>query len=237
MERIEITKSNKVALIIGATGLVGGHLIEMLLNSNSYRKVISVGRSKVDSDSDKLLQITTPFEDIEKYRDDLVCDDFFICLGTTMKRAGSKEAFYRIDHNYVINTAHIVHENGASQCFLISAINADVDSNFFYNRVKGQVEIDLLHIGFWSTHIFRPSLLLGERKDDRLLEDVAKKVGRGVNMFFGSYLKKYAPIEGKAVAKCMIKVAQKFIEGLHVYQSDYIQMIADDVERNVIPSS
>lgn len=227
---MEIAKSNKTALIIGSTGLVGKHCLNYLLKSKAYEKVISLSRRSTNVKAENFTEVLIDFDRLDDIKKDIACDDLFICLGTTMKKAGSKEAFYRIDHNYVLHTATIAYENGASQCFVVSAINADTKSSFYYNRVKGQIELDLYRIGFWSLHIFRPSILLGKREEDRFLEDTTKMISKGVKGILGNRLKKYSPIEGKAVAKAMVKVAQKFREGLHIYESHYIQMIADDVE-------
>lgn len=223
---MEITSGKKTALIIGTTGLVGRHCLDELLNNPAYAKVVSLGRRKLDITHDKLDQHIVDFDKLATFRHLVRCHDIYICLGTTMAKAGSKEVFYKVDHDYVINTALTAKELGADQCLLVSALNADEDSVFFYNQVKGAVEKDIENMEFWSTHIFRPSILLGARDEDRLLEDIAKKIGKGMAAVFGNSLKKYRPTEAEHLAIAMNKVAQRIIPGLHYYNSNQIYDIA-----------
>src|SRR5690606_34639394 len=131
----------------------------------------------------------------------------FCSLGTTIKDAGSKENFYKIDHDFVIGFARWVHQLGATKFLYVSAIGADASSSIFYNKVKGQVEEDLKSIPFEYLGIFQPSILLGNRRENRLGEEVGKVVMKAVTAI-GIY-KKYKPIYNHQVARAMIYHANK----------------------------
>ena len=178
---LNIHTSNKTALIFGNTGLTGSICEELLLKNPAYQKVITFGRRPVSLKGEKHLHHVIDFKDIERYHDLIRGDDLYLCLGTTMAKAGSKEAFYAVDYEMNYKIANIASENNVRQLLLISAVGADPNSFFFYNRVKGELEDAVQKLTFWAIHIFQPSMILGERNESRPLESIAQKIMKSVD--------------------------------------------------------
>ena len=210
------------ALIAGASGLVGGHCLEMLLKSERYSQVISIGRRELPVINPKLEQKVVDFDKLHTFYADLDVDDVFCCLGTTIKTAGSKEAFYKVDHTYVVELARVTANKGASQFVVISSMGADASSMFFYNKVKGEMERDIQQVGFESVHILRPSLLLGNRDEERIGENLASKILKPLSSLMVGPLKVYRPIEAETVASAMVYAAAHQEKGVHIYPSDQV---------------
>jgi uncharacterized protein YbjT (DUF2867 family) len=144
-----------------------------------------------------------------------------------MKKAGSKEAFHRVDYQYPLETAQLALKNGAAQYLIVTAMGANKKSMFFYNRVKGEIEEAIWKLNFSAVHIFRPSLLLGERKEQRMGEKIGAIVMKLLRPFLIYGLKKYRAIEGKTVAAAMYKMAQENLTGRYIYESDRIENVAN----------
>lgn len=196
-------------LIAGASGLVGGELLKILLNGqdSSFSKVISLGRRQLDIHNDKLVQIVTPLDKVEAFI--LPASDVaFCCLGTTIKKAGSQENFKLVDHDYVIRFARAAKKAGVKKFLLVSAMGADENSKIFYNQVKGEVERDLKSLKFQSLLIFQPSLLLGDRQETRHFEKVAILSAPLLNTVLIGPLAKYKPIPAQKVAQSMVERAK-----------------------------
>ncbi len=210
------------ALIAGASGLVGGHCLELLLKNERYSQVISIGRREVPVIHPRLEQKIIDFDKLHAYYSELDVDDVFCCLGTTIKRAGSKEAFYKVDHTYVVELARVTANKGASQFIVISSLGADAESMFFYNKVKGEMERDIQQPGFEAVHILRPSLLLGNREEERTGEKLASKILKPLSSLMIGPLKEYKPIEAETVAHAMVNVAAQQGKGVHIYSSGEI---------------
>lgn len=218
--------NSRTALLLGATGLVGGHCLDLLLHDEAYSRVTTLGRRKLALEHPKLVQHVLDFERPNQYESLVKAHDIFCCLGTTIKKAGSQEAFYKVDFTYPHEVAWIAHDNGAGQFLLVSALGADAKSRIFYNRVKGEVEEAVSRLGFAGVQIFRPSLLLGERAEFRLGERVAEKLARVFSFLFIGALKKYRPVEARHVAQAMVKIAKEQPAGVNIYESDRIRSIA-----------
>ncbi len=224
---VNITKNNKTAILFGATGLVGGKCLNFLLASPAYAKVLVLGRKSLDVKHEKLEEHIIDFEKPELYGPLIQGDDLYCCIGTTMKKAGSKTAFKRVDFTYPYSIAEIAVKNRVNQFLLVSAIGADKDALFFYNRVKGELEEEIKRMPFWAVHIFRPSLLLGERNEQRWGESIAQRIGKKIDLLTGGLLTKYRPVEADVVAKAMVIAAQNIDKGVHIYSSEVLQKIAE----------
>lgn len=209
-----------VALIAGATGLTGSYLLDLLLEDPHYTQVIAVTRKPLHRGDDKLKNVVAEFDRLADYSSELKADDVFCCLGTTIKQAGSQEAFRKVDFDYPLNLARVTKANGARQFLIITALGSDRHSSIFYNRVKGEVEEAIGEIGFESYHIFQPSMLLGDRKDDRAGESAGKLVMKALDFLIP---KKYKAIEGIRVARGMLQVARKQVKGREVHSSAELQ--------------
>ena len=159
--------SRRTALLAGASGLVGGHLLQRLLADPRYRQVIAVSRKALGIEHPKLRSLITDFDPIEAAIAGLgeTVDDAFCALGTTIKTAGSRAAFRRVDFGYVVAFARAARAAGARHFMLVSAIGASARSRIFYLRVKGETEEAVAALGYPALHIFRPGLLLGQRAE------------------------------------------------------------------------
>ncbi len=234
ISKMEISKDNKIALVFGASGLIGGHVTQFLLLHPAYATVIVFVRKPLKLDHPKLVQHIVNFDQPESFKHLVKGDDLFCCLGTTMAIAGSKDAFYKVDFTYPFQAAQMASANGVSQYLLVSSVGADPDSRFFYSRVKGELEVALRTMGFWSLHIFQPSVLLGERNENRFGEQLAGKIGRVFDRLTGGLLTKYRPIEADVVAKAMVSAAQGLKSGEHIYPSHWLQGLAAEIDQQLL---
>lgn len=216
---------NHSALIAGATGLVGNCLLNKLCEDPYYHTVYVLTRRPVEQQHTKIKEMIINFDELDE-SDMPEVDDVFCCLGTTMKKAGSKSAFRKVDYHYPLKIARFTYEKGAKQFFLISAMGADKESVFFYNQIKGEIETSIAKIGFSATHILRPSMLLGAREEKRMGEKIGQVVMQGIAPVMLGALKKYKPIEGDVVAQAMVNIAKKGLEGPYIFESDKIKVMA-----------
>ncbi len=216
----------KTAVIIGSTGLTGSQLLRTLLSNNAYDKVISFVRRSSKISHPKLVQHVVDFDDPKTYEELIEGNDMFCCLGTTIKKAGTEEAFERVDFLYPIQFAKAAANKGIKQYSIISALGANPKSGNFYLRTKGKCEDELRKLPFQSISVFRPSLLLGNRKEFRLGEKLAESIMRIFSIFFIGRLRKYKAINVKKVAYAMFRIAQQNTIGYHIYESDEISDIS-----------
>jgi uncharacterized protein YbjT (DUF2867 family) len=220
---MDTQKKHKTAILLGATGLVGGCVLQFLLENEAYTKVVALTRRPLSIQHQKLENVVLDFEQLLDYQSVIKGDDLFLCLGTTIKKAGSQAAFKRIDVDYQMQAATAAKQNGVSQVMLCSAVDADVNSKIFYNRMKGDLEDALKGMGFKSVHIFQPSILLGERNENRLGEKIGQAVGRFLLKITPNLWGKYEPVSGETVGKAMVGAALLDKKGVHVYASDKIK--------------
>lgn len=197
----------KTAIIAGATGLVGSQLLNNLLESNYYDNIIALVRKELPLQSAKLIQVIVDYNNIQSIAVNLKGDDVFCCLGTTIKKAGSQDEFYKVDYQYCLNIAIETYKNGASNFYLISSLGANANSKIFYNSVKGKLENAIKNIGFNSFFMFRPSILLGNRNEFRLGEKIMQILMKSITKIMVGSMKKYAAIESKQVAKAIYWIA------------------------------
>ncbi|MCM3573642.1 oxidoreductase [Mesobacillus subterraneus] len=215
--------AGKTALIAGATGLIGKELLQFLLNANEYDKVVAVVRRPIGIEHPKLDERIVDFDQLEQDKEIFSVDDVFCALGTTIKKAKTKEAMWKIDVDYPVVIARLASSQGAKKFLLVSSMNADPESPIFYPKMKGKLEEEIRRIPFDTTAIFRPSLLLGEREEFRLGEKAAAAIFTKVPFLFTGPFKKYKAIEGRTVALAMYQAAQKDVPGLTIYPSERIQ--------------
>ncbi|HSN47439.1 MAG TPA: NAD(P)H-binding protein [Flavobacterium sp.] len=215
----------KTALIIGSTGLVGSHLLNLLLDSNDYIKVITFVKRDAGIKHPKLIQQIIDFDKPETYEELVVGDDFFCTIGTTIKKAGNKDAFRKVDFEYPKQFATFALQNKVKQFLIISSLGADANSGNFYLKTKGEIQDFLKNCNFESVSILQPSLLLGNRTEFRLGEKIGAFFMKTLSFLFLGNLKKYKAIEGKTVAKALLTIAQANNSGFKIYESDVIQEI------------
>ncbi|GAB3018657.1 Rossmann-fold NAD(P)-binding domain-containing protein [Spirosoma pulveris] len=213
--------TQKTALVLGATGLIGNLLTHQLVDSQLYSQVKVLVRKPLTWQHPHLQEVHFEFD----HPNGLIiqADDIFCCLGTTMKKAGSKEAFQKVDYQYPMTIARMGLTNGAKQFAIVTSMGADTESSFFYNRVKGEVERDLAGLNYPTLLIYRPSLLLGNRAgqgDNRLGERLAEGAMRLLKPLIPA---KYRAIEASKVAKAMLTTTQQGLTGKTVFESDALQ--------------
>ena len=213
---------SRSALLLGATGLVGRHCLDMLLAEDLYATVTTVARRPLGRSHEKLTHHVVDFEYLGARAACFAVQDVFCCLGTTMKQAGSKAGFRRVDYTYVLEAARLAADAGAEQYLLVSAVGADPGSRFFYNRVKGEAEQAVSELPFYGTYLFHPSLLTGSRDVARTGERVAEKVLGRLSFLMRGPLRPYRPVAAACVASAMLAVARRRPGGVQRYESDEI---------------
>ncbi|MEQ6121321.1 NAD-dependent epimerase/dehydratase family protein [Reichenbachiella sp. MALMAid0571] len=211
---------NKSALIVGATGLVGKQILKVLLENDYYDQIMIIGRRSVGIEDGRIKELIFEFKEFEKYKMQVSANDYYCSVGTTMKKAGSKEAFMKVDYSIPLMLAeHAKQDSNFEQFLMVSSYGANTDSALFYNKVKGKTEDALRALNLKTLLIFQPSLLLGDRDEFRFFEEVAKLISSVFSFFIiGTRLRLWA-IKASDVAKAMFLVAKsKEDEGVHVYK-------------------
>lgn len=208
----------KRAIIFGASGFIGSYLLEGLLNNPDYAQVTVVVRKTLNVSHPKLKILTGDYQTLPGLKDQIVADEIFIALGTTRENAPDQKEYYQVDHDYPVLATEIGKEKGAKSVLIVTAVGANVGSNVFYIRTKGETERDIIALNLEHTHIFRPSMIMGSRKESRPLEKYLIKLFSVINPLFIGSMKKYRGIEGKDVAKAMIKAAKKQSEKVKIYE-------------------
>jgi uncharacterized protein YbjT (DUF2867 family) len=216
----------KVALIAGATGLVGRNCLADLLGEPGYDRVVALVRRPLPHEDPKLEQRIVAFDALGTTNNEIpAANDVFCCLGTTMRQAGSAEAFRRVDYTYVVTLAGLALGAGARQFLLVSALGADPRSRIFYSRVKGETETAIMALPFEGRQIFRPSLLVGERAERRRGERAGIAVMGAVAFALLGPLRRYRPIAAATVARAMVRVARAAPRGVNVFSSHEIERL------------
>ena len=194
------------ALLAGATGLVGGHLLDYLLASPRHTKIVAVTRQPLERSHDKLNNLVVDFDTLEDgiRAADIKADEAYCTLGTTIKKAGSQAAFRKVDFDYETAFARAALTAGAKRFALVSAVGASAGSSIFYSRVKGETEEAIRAMGFPALHIFQPGVLLGVRREARPAEQLAIAVTPFLNLGLQGPLRKYRGIAATDVAKAML---------------------------------
>lgn len=208
---------SKTALVIGATGLVGKEVIKCLLKDERYEKVKAFVRRPIGFSHSKLEHHIIDFNDPVTWEKLIAADELYSCIGTTLKAAGSKEEQYKIDYTYPFQIAIAAAENGVKSLALISAYGASPQSRFFYNRMKGELDRDVSKLGFSKICIFKPSLLLGERIEKRIPENITARLWKILAPFIPA-LKKFKPIPAKSVAQAMINGLNQEFSGIRTIE-------------------
>lgn len=215
---------DKKALIAGATGLIGRELVRLILEKNYYQEITILTRRELDIKDNRLkVVIIDDFDFLEDFDQYFDAQDVYCLLGTTMKKAGSKEAFRKIDLDYPLKMAELAAKKPSFEKFLlVTSLGANSASPLFYNKVKGELEDRVADLDLKSLKIFRPSLLIGFREEVRVIEEIGKIVSSFFSFFMIGSRRRLWTIEGRDVAKAMIIVATTYDEGKEVFSSNDI---------------
>ncbi len=210
------SKLKQKITLIGSSGLIGTNFLEQI-DPDDFQNVKAITRRKILNlkNKDFIKQSVHDFSDLEKMRNDLKTDVLVSALGTTLKKAGSKNEFMKIDHDLTFKISKIAKEEGCRTMILISSIGANYESKIFYSKVKGLLEISLKEIGFEELHILRPSLLLGKRTEDRPVENISKCIIGHLSFLIP---KKYKPIHARIIAKKIKFIIMEKRSGIHIWE-------------------
>ncbi|MFD2517273.1 NAD(P)H-binding protein [Salinimicrobium flavum] len=199
----------KTAIILGATGLTGSILLDRLLRDVRYSRIKLFSRRSVGFQHPKLEEHLIDLFELEKYAEMFTGDEVFVCIGTTKKKTPNEEVYKKVDYGIPVTAARLAKKNDIEKFLVISALGADPESKFFYNRIKGEMEREVLEQDIPETYIFQPSLIGGHREEKRTFEALWKKVMKlGNHLLIGKF-RKYRSIHPKTIAAAMIKVANK----------------------------
>jgi len=211
----------KTALLFGASGLVGNHLLNQLIGNNNYSKIKLFVRSSIEISDPKIEIIQTDFNNLENHKEDIKGDDCFFCIGTTKKNSPDKNEYKRVELEVPKQIAQIAKSNSVNSFVFISSGYADPKSSGDYLRFKGEVEEELKRLNFSKLGIMRPSFLLGDRKEKRIGEKIGIFVFKLLSPLFLGPLKKMKPIHSATVAKAMITITQNKVSKT-IFESDEI---------------
>ena len=201
-----MTKMSGASLVIGSTGLIGKKLIFELSKKDS--EVIAIARRSISNLPENVSLLEINFDDFLENGSLPSCDHIYICLGTTIKKAGSQSEFKKVDFDYCLSFAKKAREAGATKISLVSSVGANPFAKNFYLKTKGEVEEEIKKIDFQYINIFRPSLLLGHREENRTLEKIGQNLSSFINLFLIGSLSKYKSIKSSNVAYCLANYKQ-----------------------------
>lgn len=213
----------KTVIIAGASGLVGSHLLRLLLDEKEIDEVIALVRKTLPITHTKLKQKVVSFTETGSFEGYLKGSAVFCCLGSTRKKTPDLNDYRKVDYTYPLLLAKIASENNVEQFHLVSALGADPGSVNFYSKLKGETERDIKLLIFKSLHIYKPSLLTGNRIEKRPMERFAVMVMNIINPMLRGSLKKYQSIEAEVVARAMVKQYLKDLDETFCYPSDKIK--------------
>lgn len=209
----------RIAWVAGATGLVGRRVVEQLAGDERYEAVVALVRRPLGGCQLKVRERVVDFERLAD-ADLPAVDDVFCCLGTTIKTAGSREAFRRVDFDYVVGVARLAAARGAQRLLVVSALGANPRSPVFFSRVKGEMESAVGALPYRAVTIFRPSFLAGDRTERRPGEHLALAALGALGRLVPP---RYRPVADHSVARAMLAAAWEDSEGVRVFESEEIQ--------------
>jgi uncharacterized protein YbjT (DUF2867 family) len=209
----------KKAIVFGATGFVGSHILSGLLNSPEYEQVTAVARKNLNITHPKLRILIGDYDSLADLKSEITADEIFIALGTTKAKSPVEAEYYKVDHDYPVLAAQIAKERGAKSVFLVTAVDANPNAKFFYVRTKGETERDVIALNFEHTNIFRPSMIVGDRKENRsLFEGALMKFWPALNPLLAWKGGKYRGMTGEDVATAMIISAKNQTDKLKIHE-------------------
>ena len=221
-----MNKMKKTAIILGASGLTGSIILQMLIEDDRYKTIKLFSRSKIEGLPNKVTQFIGDLLNLEHFKSYFNADEVYCCIGTTAKKTPNESLYKKIDYGIPVAAAKLSKENNILTFLVISAIGANVKSAVFYNRTKGEMEQAVLQQDLKHTYILRPSLIDGERKEHRFLEKMALNIFKILQPLFIGKLKNYSMIKAKTIAKAMINLANKKYSSEPIIYSNDIKKLS-----------
>lgn len=221
-----MSATDKTAILLGATGLTGSLLLELLLKDERYQRVRVIGRNSTGVEHKKLEEHLVDLMDLDSQSQFFQGDEVYCCVGTTRSKTPNKKAYRAIDYGIPVQAAKICKEKGIPTFLVVSALGAKKKSRIFYNRIKGEMEESVMAIGIPSTYILQPSLLQGKRKERRIGEWIARQLMKAMNLVMVGPLDKFRAIEPETVAAAMVWLANNPHPGIRI-RSDEIRVLGE----------
>ena len=215
----------KTAIIFGSTGLVGNHLLNLLINDNYYSSIKIFVRSNVNIKNPKLEIINIDFKALDNYFDKIKGDDCFFCIGTTKKDTPDKNEYRRVEYEIPVKIASIAKKNNINLFMYVSSLGSNINTKNLYLKNKGETEEILKGLNFPRLSIIRPSLILGPRNKFRLGEFILQKLFKNLSFLFQGSLKQYRAIDAKDIAKAMINISKNDFKDVY-FDSSYLQKLS-----------
>ncbi len=225
-----VIKMKKTAIILGATGLTGSLLLQKLIDDDSYGHILLFSRSKIENLPSNVTQFIGDLLTLEDFKSQFIADEVYCCIGTTAKKTPDKNLYKKIDYGIPVTAAKLAKENNINTFLVISAMGANKNSKVFYNKTKGEMEDAVLAQHIKNTFILRPSLIGGNRKESRLLENIGLAIFRIIQPLFIGKLKQYKIIETEDIAQAMINLAKNSIRAEVILTSDEIKQISKTIK-------
>ncbi|WP_418639482.1 NAD(P)H-binding protein [Winogradskyella sp.] len=197
----------KTAIILGASGLTGGFVLQKLIEDERYDTIKLFSRSKIEGLPDKVQQFIGDLLELNQFKTDFTADDVYCCIGTTAKKTPDKTLYKKIDYGIPVAAAKLSKENNIPTFLVISAMGANKNSTVFYNKTKGEMENSVLKQQIKNTYVLRPSLIGGDRQETRLLEKIGLVIFKVIQPIFIGKLKKYKIVNAETIAQAMIGLA------------------------------
>ncbi|MEP2688024.1 NAD(P)H-binding protein [Maribacter dokdonensis] len=216
----------KTAIILGASGLTGGLLLKKLIVDDRYESIKLFSRSSIKGLPNKVKQYIGDLLELEQFKNDFTGDEVYCCIGTTSKKTPDKSLYRDIDYGIPVAAAKLAKANGINTFLVISAMGANKKSSVFYNRTKGEMEQEVLNQAIPRTSILRPSLIGGERNEQRILEKIGLVVFKVIQPLFIGPLKKYRIINADSIAQAMLNLANTTSNTDVIITSNDIEQLA-----------
>jgi uncharacterized protein YbjT (DUF2867 family) len=213
--------NNRTAIVLGATGLTGSLLVKRLIDDDRYATIKLFSRNSSSAESSKIEEFKGDLLKIERFKNDFRGDVVFCCIGTTKAKTKDKEKYKAIDYGIPLSAAKLAKENNINTIIIISALGANAKSSIFYNRTKGEMERDVLAQEIAHTHILQPSLITGNRNEQRRMEKIGASIFKVLGFLLIGPLKKYRAIEADSIAEAMINIDQRK-PSEQIFESDKI---------------
>jgi len=217
----------KTAIVLGATGLTGGLLLNKLLDDKRYDLIKVFSRKATGIKHKRIKEYLGDIIDLESFEKEFYADEVFCCIGTTASKTPSKDIYRSIDFGIPVKAAKLCIKNGISSFLVLSSLGANSKSNVFYNKTKGEMEQEVIKQGVKNTYILRPSMILGKRNENRSGEKIGKFLMQSFQFIFIGKLKKYKAIEADKIAKTMIYLANTK-PSIQIIESDKIEELSVD---------